>query len=151
MRFALTPMPCSARIGSVAERRKSGVLDTSVVIDLPVIDESLLPIEVAITAVTLAELSQGPHLAATSLERSLRLERLQVVEAVFPAPLPFDAAAARRYGSFVALVLGAGRAVRPRRIDLMIAATAAVHGLPLFTRNVADFEGLREALDLVAV
>lgn len=135
----------------MAERRESGVLDTSVVIDLPAIDEVLLPIEATITAVTLAELSQGPHLASTPHERSLRLERLQVVEAVFQLPLPFGAAAARRYGSLVALVVGAGRAVRPRRIDLMIAATAAVHGLPLFTRNAADFDGLQDALDLIEV
>jgi predicted nucleic acid-binding protein len=135
----------------VAERRLTGVLDTSVVIDLPEIDEALLPIRATITAVTLAELSQGPHLAATPHERSVRLERLQVVEAVFPAPLPFDAAAARRYGSLVALALAAGRAVRPRRIDLMIAATAAVHALPLFTRNGADFEGLQDAVDVVVV
>ncbi|MFU8889013.1 MAG: type II toxin-antitoxin system VapC family toxin [Trueperaceae bacterium] len=135
----------------MAERRAQGVLDTSVVVDLPVIAEAVLPIQVAITAVTLAELSQGPHLAATPRERSIRLERLQVVEAFFPSPLPFDAAAARRYGSLVALVLEAGRAVRPRRIDLMIAATAAVHALPLFTRNAADFEGLHGALEIVAV
>ncbi len=135
----------------MAERLASGVLDTSVVIDLPVIDEALLPSQVTITAVTLAELSQGPHLASTPRERSLRLERLQVVEAVFTAPLPFDAAAARRYGSLVALVLEAGRTVRPRRIDLMIAATAAVHGLPLYTRNAADFDGLHEALEIVDV
>lgn len=132
-------------------RRPEGVLDTSVVIDLPAIDEALLPIRATITAVTLAELSQGPHLAATPQERSVRLERLQVVEAVFAAPLPFDAAAARRYGSLVARVLEASRAVRPRRIDLMIAATAAVHALPLFTRNGADFEGLRDAVDVVVV
>lgn len=132
-------------------RRHEGVFDTSVVIDLPEIDEALLPIRATITAVTLAELSQGPHLAATPQERSARLERLQVVEAVFPAPLPFDATAARRYGSLVALVLEAGRAVRPRRIDLMIAATAAVHALPLFTRNGADFEGLQHAVDVVEV
>lgn len=74
-----------------------------------------------ITAVTLAELSRGPNLAATPRERSFRLERLQVVEATFRAPLAFDAAAARRYGSLVALVLVTGRAARPRRIDLMIA------------------------------
>jgi len=135
----------------VAERQAKGVLDTSVVIDLPIIAEAVLPIQVAITAVTLAELSQGPHLATTPRERSIRLERLQVVEAVFSSPLPFDAAAARRYGSLVALVLEAGRAVRPRRIDLMIAATAAVHALPLFTRNAADFEGLQGALEIVAV
>lgn len=132
-------------------RRHEGVLDTSVLIDLAEIDEALLPIRATITAVTLAELSQGPHLAATPQERSVRVERLQVVEAVFPAPLPFDATAARRYGSLVALVLAAGRAARPRRIDLMIAATAAVHALPLFTRNGVDFGGLQDAVDVVVV
>lgn len=135
----------------MADRHAHGVLDTSVVIDLPVLDEAMLPAHATITVVTLAELSQGPHLAAGSHERSIRLERLQVAEAVFPAPLPFDAAAARRYGSLVALVLEAARAVRPRRIDLMIAATAAIHGLPLFTRNAADLEGLRGAVEIVPV
>jgi toxin FitB len=109
------------------------------------------PRESTITAVTLAELSKGPHLATTARERADRLEWFQVVEATFRAPLPFDAAAARRYGSLVGLVLGAGRLVRPRRIDLMIAATAAVHDLPLFTRNVEDFAGLEGAVAIVGV
>ncbi|MFN2323103.1 MAG: type II toxin-antitoxin system VapC family toxin [Trueperaceae bacterium] len=135
----------------MADRHVSGVLDTSVVIDLPVIDEARLPMRATITSVTLAELSQGPHLAATPIERAVRLERLQVVEAVFQAALPFDATAARRYGALVALVLNAGRTVRPRRLDLMIAATAAVHALPLFTRNVGDFEGLQGVLEIVGV
>jgi len=60
----------------VAHRHEIGVLDTSAVIDLPVIDEVTLPIRATITAVTLAELSQGPHLAAAPHERSVRLERL---------------------------------------------------------------------------
>jgi toxin FitB len=76
---------------------------------------------------------------------------LQVVEAVYRLPLPFDAVAARRFGSLVAPVLASGRAVRPRRIDLMIAATAAVHDLPLFTRSVAAFDGLQGAVDVVGV
>jgi len=144
-------MPCSARIASVAERRGFGVLDTSVVVDLRAIDEAALPLESTISTVTLAELSQGPHLASTAHERAVRLEHVQVVEAVFRAPLPFDAAAARRYGSLVAAVVDAGRAVRPRRIDLMIAATAAAHDLPLYTRNVDDFAGLHGVVDVIGV
>jgi toxin FitB len=135
----------------MADRDRRGVLDTSVVIDLAVIDEERLPLMGTITAITLAELSQGPHLAASAAERAVRLERLQVVEAVYRAPLPFDAVAARRYGSLVALALASGRSVRPRRIDLMIAATAAAHDLPLYTRNVADFEGLQGAVAIVEV
>jgi toxin FitB len=135
----------------VDERPERGVLDTSVVIDIAAIEEARLPLSATITAVTLAELSQGPHLATSAAERAVRLERLQVAEAVYRRPLPFDAVAARRYGSLVALVLASGRAVRPRRIDLMIAATAAAHDLPLFTRNVADFDGLQGAVDVVGV
>jgi toxin FitB len=135
----------------VSERRTHGVLDTSVVIDMSVIDEALLPLVSTISAVTLAELSQGPHLATTPKERGMRLERLQVVEAMYRAPLPFDAVAARRYGSLVALVIGSGRAVRPRRIDLMIAATAAAHDLPLYTRNVDDFVGLHDGVTIIGV
>jgi toxin FitB len=135
----------------VAERAPRGVLDTSVIIDLAVVPEEALPSDTAITTVTLAELSQGPHLATGARERALRLERLQVVEALYRAPLPFDASAARRYGTLVALVMSAGQAVRPRRLDLMIAATAAAHGLPLYTRNGHDFQGLEGAVDIVTV
>jgi toxin FitB len=135
----------------VTERRTHGLLDTSVIIDMSVIDEALLPLVSTISAVTLAELSQGPHLATTPKERGMRLERLQVVEAMYRAPLPFDAVAARRYGSLVALVIGSGRAVRPRRIDLMIAATAAAHDLPLYTRNVDDFVGLHDGVTIIGV
>lgn len=133
------------------DRPERGVLDTSAVIDLPAIDETRLPLTATITAITLAELSQGPHLAASVAERAVRMERLQVVEAVYRNPLPFDAVAARRYGSLVALVLASGRSVRPRRIDLMIAATAATHDLPLYTRNVADFDGIQAAVTIVGV
>jgi predicted nucleic acid-binding protein len=33
----------------------------------------------------------------------------------------------------------------------MIAATAAAHGLPLFTRNPDDFRGLDAAVTIIAV
>jgi toxin FitB len=135
----------------MTERRPRGVLDTSVVIDFAVIDEAALPLEAAITAVTLAELSQGPHLARGAQTRASRVERLQVVESVYRSPLPFDAQAARRYGALVGLVLAVGRQVRPRRIDLMIAAIASSHGLPLYTRNPQDLDGLEGLLDVVAV
>ncbi len=134
----------------MGERHELGVLDTSVVIDLPDIPEARLPVRATITSVTLAELSQGPHLAANEAERANRIERLQLVEREYHAPLPFDASAARRYGTYVALVLAAGRHPRPRRLDLMIAATAAVHDLPLFTRNIDDFAGLEDVLTIVA-
>src|SRR5690606_35991786 len=110
-----------------------------------------LPRFSAISAITLAELSQGPHLTTDPAERTIRLERLQEIESIFSSPIPFDATAARSYGSLVALIAAMGRHPRPRRLDLMIAAAAAVHGLPLFTRNGSDREGLASRVEVVTV
>ena len=133
------------------DRRSRGLVDTSVVVGLghTVIDG--LPEEIAIAAVTLAELAAGPHATADPLERARRQERLQVAEATFDA-IPFDAAAARAYGRVYAEVTAAGRKPRGRRaLDLLIAATALAAGLPLFTRNPSDFDGLGALVDLNAV
>lgn len=129
----------------------AGLLDTSVVIDWhrPEV-AGALPQEVAVAAVTLAELAAGPHLAATALERSRRQARLQEVEATF-APLPFSAAAARSYGQLVAAVAATGRSHRTRVADLLIAATAHAHGLPLYTRNGADLMGVEDHIHVVVV
>lgn len=129
---------------------KRGILDTSVIIDLRVVDATRLPDEPAITAITLAELSDGPAAARDPAERAARMADLQDVEHRFD-PLPFDDHAARRYGQLAALVRAAGRTPRPRRLDLMIAAIASVAGLPLFTRNPNDFAGLDSLLSVVAV
>lgn len=80
----------------------------------------------------------------------IRSQRLADIEATFAA-IPFDREAARRYGTLVALTVAASRDPRPRRIDLMIAATAAAHGLPLFTRNPGDFRRLDTAVTIIAV
>jgi predicted nucleic acid-binding protein len=135
----------------MTERLAQGLLDTSVIIDIDAISEDDLPGRTAISTVTLAELSQGPHLANDARSRAERVERLQRVEATYPRPLPFDAACARKYGSLVALVRAAGRHSRSRRIDLMIAATAACHDIPLYTRNPDDFIGIDSAVLVVAV
>jgi len=66
-------------------------------------------------------------------------------------PVPFDSASARAYGRMVALTIAFGRNPRPRKLDLMIAATAAANDLPLYTRNPKDFEGLEAALAVVPV
>ena len=52
--------------------------------------------EIAISAVTLAELAAGPHAAVDPEERARRQDRLQRAEATFEA-LPVDAAVARAY------------------------------------------------------
>ena len=135
----------------MADRHPLGVLDTSVVIDLVDIPDEDLPERATISTVTLAELSQGPHMAADEATRAVRTERLQVAERSYRAPLAFDESAARRYGTLVALVLAAGRHPRPRPLDLMIAATASVNELPLYTRNAEDLAGLGSAVTVVPV
>jgi len=136
----------------VADQRvERGVLDTSVVIDLDSIDVSVLPSEVAVTAITMAELAAGPHAAKDSAERARRQDRLQRTEAAF-SPLPFDADAARAYGRIYAAVAAAGRKARgARAVDLMIAAIACSVELPLYTRNPDDFASLDGLVDIVAV
>ena len=136
----------------MAERRDArGLIDTSVVIDLESIDPLDLPREVAVSAVTMAELAAGPHATSDPAERARRQERLQRAEATFD-PLPFDAAAARAYGRLWAAVRAAGRKARGgRAVDLLIAATAIASGLPLYTRNPGDFAGVSDLLEIVSV
>lgn len=132
-------------------RRAQGLLDTSVVIDLESIDTERLPIESAISALTLAELGAGPSATGDPTERARRQDRLQRVEAVFD-PLPFDVAAARAYGRVYAAVIATGRKARGvRAVDLMIAATALAGNLPLYTRNPTDLVGLGDLVEIVAV
>jgi predicted nucleic acid-binding protein len=123
-----------------------GLLDTSVVVDLD--DATLiggLPPDVVLSVVTLAELSAGPHLALDPQQRAARMARLQQVEGAFD-PLPVDAAVARSFGLVVAAVSAAGRSHRRRFADLLIAATAHAHGLPLYTRHAQDFAGLEHLI-----
>lgn len=132
-------------------RHPRGLADTGVVIDLEKIELGELPVEVAISAVTLAELAAGPHVDTDPQERARRQDRLQRVEATFDV-FPFDAAAARAYGRVYATVLAAGRKARGRRaLDLLIAATALAAELPLYTRNPDDFDGLDGLVEVVAV
>jgi predicted nucleic acid-binding protein len=125
-----------------------GLIDTSVVIDLERIDRDTLPEELAISAVTLAELAAGPHATDDPAERARRQDRLQRVEATFD-PLPLDAAVARAFGRVYAAVAASGRKARGRRaLDLLIAATALASGLPVYTRNADDFEGVAGILEV---
>ena len=127
-----------------------GVLDTSVVIDHDVIDPADLPDESAISAVTLAELAAGPHATEDKDERARRQDRLQWATAAWD-PLPFDAESARIYGRMFAAARAAGQSSRARLADLLIASTAAANGLPLYTRDVSDFDALKRILKIVAV
>jgi predicted nucleic acid-binding protein len=128
-----------------------GILDTSVVIDLEALDPAVLPREVAVSAITMAELSAGPSAARDATERARRQDRLQRVEATFD-PLPFDGNAARAYGRVFAAVASTGRKARgPRALDLLIAATALAAELPLYTRNGKDFTALDGLVDVIEV
>ena len=127
-----------------------GLLDTSVVIDHDIVDPASLPDESTIAAVTLAELSAGPHATGDDVERARRQDRLQWAAATWE-PLPLDAEAARAYGLVFAATRAAGRSSRTRLADLLIAATAAAHGLPLYTRNPGDFIGLDGIVRVVGV
>jgi predicted nucleic acid-binding protein len=122
-----------------------------VLIDLERLDPAQLPLELAISAISMAELAAGPHATADPAERARRQDRLQRAEATFEA-LPVDAAVARAFGRVYAAIHSAGRKARGRRaMDLLIAATAIAAGLPLYTRNPDDFANLGELLDIVAV
>jgi len=122
-----------------------------VLIDLEHIDASSLPHEVAVSALTMAELAAGPSATKDSDERSRRQDRLQRAEAAFD-PLPFDGEAARAYGRVFAAITASGRKARgARAVDLLIAATALAAGLPLYTRNGRDFEALEDLLTVIVV
>lgn len=125
----------------------AGVLDTNTLILLERLDPAHLPSEPVITAVTLAELSVGPLVATDDRERAARQARLQEAESVFE-PLPFDSMAARAFGGVAASLRRSGRKPSARAFDALIAATAIANGLPLFTCNPRDYEGIDD-LNLV--
>lgn len=142
-----------------ADSRVRGLLDTNIVILRKWINPGELPDELAISAITLAELSAGPHEVRRNdeqdsyeehAERARRLDVLQRAESEFD-PIPFDAEAARIYGRVTAAVIAAGRKPRRRATDLMIAAIAISAELPLFTTNPDDFSGLDELLTVMPV
>lgn len=130
--------------------RSCGLIDTNILIHLAALDPTLLPDEMVITAVTLAELSAGPHSTDDPAERARRVSVLQHAEATFD-PLHFDAEPARCYGMICAAVRATGRTPRRRVAELMIAAIATVHQLPLYTTNPDDYLGLDDLLTVVAI
>jgi predicted nucleic acid-binding protein len=141
------------------EPPRQGLLDTNILILRRWIEPDELPDEMAISAVTLAELSAGPHQVRRNDEQNLydeheerarRTETLQRAESEFD-PVPFDAEAARTYGRVAAAVIAAGRKPRRRTADLMIAASAIAEDLPLFTTNPDDYAGLEKLVRVIPV
>lgn len=109
----------------------------------------------AISAVTLAELSAGVHLIDAArpdaiAERARRADALQRAENEFDS-IPFETESARAFGRISAAVAAFGRTPRRRIADLMIASTAVAAGLPLYTTNPDDFAGLDGIVAVIPV
>lgn len=122
---------------------KRVLLDTSVLIAEALPDE----VEAAISAASLAELHFGAAVARDPEEIARRAQRLGAIEATFD-PLPLDATVAREWGRLAAAVALRGGRLRRRAMDLAIAATANVHGVPLLTADVADFTIISDLVDV---
>jgi toxin FitB len=132
---------------STTVQPERALLDTSVLIPG---DVAPIPGVLAISAISLAELQFGVLVAKSATVRAERLRRLSVLQKHFDA-LPVDDAVAISYGRLAAAVVDAGRQPRRRAMDLLIAATAHAHGARLYTRNIDDFAGLEDLVEIVAV
>ena len=125
------------------------VLDTSVLVEPIIIADTNL--RAAVSAVSYAELEFGASLPTLDpVERASRQQRLNQLRAKFGPGLPFDDAAATSYGLITRFVLEAGRQVRGRVPDLMIAAIAHAHGAALMTLDLADLVPLEPLVRIVA-
>ena len=120
------------------------LLDTSVLIgELPPAHD----VEAAISVASITELHFGVLVADDDDERARRTTRLSVVEATFD-PLPISVEVARVWGQLAAAVARRGGNPRRRQIDLAIAATAQVEGVPLLTENIGDFQIIDDLVDV---
>jgi predicted nucleic acid-binding protein len=128
-----------------------GLLDTSVIIDLNEIPQEELPLQILVSSLTIAELVAGVSNKLSDGVRAIRLgsiNSLRTSEGV----IPFDDECAMKYASVAAAVVSFGRKPRGKRaVDYLIATTAAHLGIPLYTRNPKDFEGLDGIVEIVSV
>jgi predicted nucleic acid-binding protein len=120
------------------------ILDTSVLIAT---DVQPLEGELAISAVTLAELHFGVLITTDAAIRAERLRRLSDLQRKFDA-LPVDDDVATSYGE-LATAVAAGGQPRSRVMDILIAATAHAHSARLYTRNAADFAGIEHLVEII--
>jgi toxin FitB len=123
------------------------VLDTSVLIAADVPD---LAGELAVSAVSMAELHFGVLATDDAEVRAERLRRLTLVEHLF-SPLPVDGAVARSYGHLAATIARAGHQPSARAVDLLIAATAHAHDAALVTRDAEALAGIEHLVEIVGV
>ncbi len=125
------------------------LFDTSVVIDpagVEIADDATC----AISTITVAELGVGVATARDEAERVRRTIGLQRIRSLFEE-LPVDSAVAEAYAAVAVAVRAEGRNHRPRALDMLIAATALAHDVPLVTRDVKDFMTLHHLIDIRSV
>lgn len=135
----------------MAEASGRVLLDTSVAVAVGDVQIDLSSVNAAISTLTLAELTAGPNATSDDLERARRQDRVQRFESDLDA-LPFDTNCARAFGSIYGATTAIGRKARGSRVvDLMIAATALAHDLPLYTLNPKDLRGLEDLIEIVDV
>jgi toxin FitB len=129
------------------EPKVKAILDTSIVVasGLPRLSGDL-----AVSAATLAELHFGVLIAKNDEIRAIRLRRFGLVEKMFHV-LPLDEQVAASYGRLATEIAHRGRKVRSRTMDLIIAATAHAHDAKLLTRNVVDFHGLEDLVQIETI
>ncbi len=107
--------------------------------------------EVAISVATIGEVEHGLLTAGVDWESRFRRELVHRRMLDMFKVLPFDRAAAREYAKVCFLVRQTGRTHRRRAVDLMIAATASAHGVPLLTANAKDLRGAEALVKIVSV
>ncbi len=94
--------------------------------------------ELAITAISVGELTHGAHKSAHPAKNLARLDVLLATITI----LPFDESAARRFGLLKASLEQAGQ--RLSELDLQIASIALAYKAPLVTHNQRHFDRITD-------
>lgn len=105
-----------------------------------------LPEDNAVSVITVGELRLGVLMSDDPDDRARRLATVTDVEREFEV-IPIDERVVREFARLVAAARRAGH--RPATTDALIAATAAAHGLTIYTQD-AGFR-LYASLDVVVV
>jgi len=95
---------------------------------------------IAISAITLMEVLDGLEQAR---DARLAQSRFRVFASRVPV-IPFGPDEAAVAASMRRVLRQQGRRVRPRALDLLIAATALTHDLTLVTNNPSDYQDIRD-------
>lgn len=101
---------------------------------------------VAVSAITASELLHGVERAESARRRARRERFVESILELVPV-LPFDLAVARVHAVVWADLQARGDVIGAH--DLVIAATALCHEMPLATRNVTEFDRI-EGLEILA-